>query len=256
MLDLKTIAKRISVLSSGVEFARRRYAQLVMGSKPAEDIFRNFFCENKWGGTESFSGQGSNLSQTVIIRQQLPALCRELKIRSMLDIPCGDFNWMRQVDLGTIAYTGADIVSELIAHNNRYERPNTSFCNLNLLKHKLPKVDLIFCRDCLVHFSFQDAFTALRNVCNSDSTYLLTTTFASDRRNIDILTGSWHPLNLESPPFSFPPPLKLISEGCTQSGGAYSDKSLGLWNIVDIGSRFTKHSELPSRYFTNNEPLE
>lgn len=26
----------------------------------------------------------------------------------MLGLPSGDFNWMRQVDLGTVAYTGAD----------------------------------------------------------------------------------------------------------------------------------------------------
>jgi hypothetical protein len=256
MLDLKTIAKRIPGLQSGLDFARRRYAQLVMGSKPAEDLFTNFFCENKWGGTESFSGQGSDLFQTAVIRRQLPALCRELKIRSMLDIPCGDFNWMQHVDLGTIAYTGADIVSELIAHNSRYELPNTRFCNLNLLKHKLPKVDLIFCRDCLVHFSFRDAFAALHNVCESGSTYLLTTTFASDRRNQDIPTGSWHPLNLESLPFSFPPPIKLINEGCTQSSGAYSDKSLGLWNIADIGSRFTAHPKLRPLSSTDNEPFK
>jgi hypothetical protein len=256
MLDIKTIAERIPGLRSGIDFARRRYAQLVMESIPAEDIFTNFFRENKWGGTESFSGEGSNLFQTAVIRQQLPTLFREIDIRSMLDIPCGDFNWMQHVDLGTIAYTGSDIVSELIAHNSRYALPNARFCNLNLLKHKLPTVDLIFCRDCLVHFSFRDAFAALRNICESGSAYLLTTTFANDRHNSDIPTGSWYPLNLESPPFSFPPPLKLINEGCTQSGGAYSDKSLGLWNVANIGSHFTMHRKIRPASPTDNEPFE
>ena len=240
MLDLKTMAKRIPGLRSAVGFARRRYAQLAMGSKPGVNIFTDVFRENKWGGIESFSGKGSDLLQTTVIRRQLPLLCREFEIRSMLDIPCGDFNWMKHVDLGTIAYTGADVVGDLIAHNSRYETSNTHFCSLNLLKHKLPKVDLVFCRDCLVHFSFRDSFAALRNICESGSTYLLTTTFTSHRRNHNIPTGSWHPLNLEYPPFSFPPPLKLINEECTQSDGTYMDKSLGLWNVADIGACLKK----------------
>jgi len=256
MLDLKTIAKRIPGLHSAFGFARRRYAVLALGSKPAEDIFTDVFRKNKWGGTESLSGKGSDLLQTTAIRQQLPALCREFDIRSMLDIPCGDFNWMKHVDLGTIAYTGADIVSDLIAHNSLYEMSNTRFRNLNLLKHKLPKVDLVFCRDCLVHFSFTDAFAALHNVYESGSTHLLTTTFTSHRRNHDIPTGSWRPLNLESPPFSFPPPLKLINERCTESGGTYSDKSLGLWTVADIGTYLKRYPELKLPSFTDTEACE
>ena len=36
----------------------------------------------------------------------------------MLDIPCGDFYWMKEVDLKDIEYIGADIVDELIKKNN------------------------------------------------------------------------------------------------------------------------------------------
>ena len=253
MLDLKAIAKRIPGLRGTLDLARRRYAQLAQGSKAAEAIFTDIFRENKWGGTESFSGKGSDLLQTAVIRRQLPMLCREFGIRSILDIPCGDFNWMKHVDLGSVAYTGADIVSDLIAHNSLEAISNTRFCTLDLLKHKLPKVDLVFCRDCLVHFSFKDTFTALRHVCDSGSVYLLTTSFTNHSRNHDIATGSWHPLNLEAAPFSFPPPLKLINEGCTES--LYVDKSLGLWNVADIESCFKTYRELRLS-FIDAEPLE
>lgn len=256
MLQLTTIAKRIPGLRSAFGFARRRYAEWALGPQPAEDIFRDVFRKNKWGGTESLSGKGSDLLQTSEIRQQLPMVCRELDIRTMLDIPCGDFNWMKHVDLGTITYIGADIVSDLIAHNSRNEMSNTRFCNLNLLKHKLPKVDLVFCRDCLVHFSFRDTFAALHNVCQSGSAYLLTTTFTGRRRNHDIPTGSWHPLNLQSPPFSFPPPLKLVNERCSESGGTYSDKSLGLWNVADIELCLQRHPELRLASFADAEGFE
>jgi hypothetical protein len=41
-------------------------------------------------------------------------------------------------------------------------------------------------------------------------------------------------LNLQLPPFNFPAPLRLIEENCTEDGGKYADKSLGLWRLSDL----------------------
>jgi hypothetical protein len=106
---------------------------------------------------------------------------------------------------------------------------------LTLFASKLPTVDLIFCRDCLVHFSFDDIRRALQNICRSGSAYLLTTTFTEQRQNQDIVTGQWRQLNLELEPFSLPKPLSLINEDCTEGEGKFADKSLGLWRIEEIG---------------------
>lgn len=126
-------------------------------------------------------------------------------ISTMLDIPCGDFHWMKHVDLNNTDYTGADIVEELIQGNiARYERDGIRFKHLNLINDKLPKVDLVFCRDCLMHFAFADIARALDNVCRSESKYFLTTTFVGKHKNRDISTGSWRPINLELPPFWVP----------------------------------------------------
>jgi hypothetical protein len=158
---------------------------------------------------------------------------KEFEIRSMLDLPCGDFYWMKHVDLQGIDYIGADIVSELITRNKQFESPHVSFEPLDLLSSRLPKVDMIFCRDCLVHLSFKDVFVALENIVRSGSGLLLTTTFPRHRRNYDIRTGGWRTLNLELAPFGLPKPLRVLEEGCTQPGG-YADKSLGLWRIADL----------------------
>lgn len=48
------------------------------------------------------------------------------------------------------------------------------------------------------------------------------------------MTGDWRPLNLERPPFNFPPPAELLAEGCTEAEGRFLDKSLGLWAIKDL----------------------
>jgi hypothetical protein len=153
----------------------------------------------------------------------------------MLDIPCGDFHWMNKVDLTNIEYTGADIVKELIERNiKEYGRDGVHFQHLNLIKDKLPRVDLVFCRDCLVHLSFADIFLALDNVCTCDADYILTTTFTDRKDNYDIVTGHWRVLNLERAPFMLPEPLTIINEGCMEGGGGFQDKALGLWRIADI----------------------
>jgi SAM-dependent methyltransferase len=203
------------------------------GPHSAEDVFTDIFHHNGWRGTDSVSGTGSDLAQTRRVVARLPALLAELEVRSVLDVPCGDFFWMSQVDLAGVRYTGGDIVRELVERNRRYESPNVRFEALDLLGGPLPPADLVLCRDCLVHFSFADVFRALGNLCASGGKYLLTTTFPRHRQNRDIVTGRWRTLNLERAPFHFPPPLKALEEGCTERKD-YADKSLGLWRLDDL----------------------
>jgi hypothetical protein len=199
-----------------------------------EEIFTHIYRNNTWGSEASFSGTGSDEQQTQGIAAELPKLFAEFGIQSMLDVPCGDFHWMKSVDLQGVAYIGGDIVEEMIAKNDRYRTPGIFFIKLNLLADQLPKADLVFCRDCLVHFSFDDVLKALRNIAASGSKYLLTTTFTARNENRSIATGQWRPLNLQCEPIGLPPPLKLIVEGCTELDGEFPDKSLGLWKIDDI----------------------
>ena len=235
MRYLKQVVKQIPGVRSAYHFAVTQYELFNLRRRTAEYVFTDIYRGNKWEGTSSLSGIGSDLAQTRVVRNELPAVCREFAIHTMLDIPCGDFHWMKHVDLESIDYTGADIVADMVRADRQYEASNVHFCKLNLIGDKLPKVDLVFCRDCLVHLCFRDTFIALRNICNSGSTYLLTTTFTSRSHNRDIVTGQWRTLNLEVTPFRFPRPLKTINEKYTQEDGAYSDKCLGLWRVKDIG---------------------
>ena len=178
------------------------------------------------------SGPGSDLAATQVLRGELPDLLRSLSVRSMLDVPCGDFVWMRHVDLGSIRYIGADIIDEHVAsHQKAFSSARRTFVALDLVTAKLPEVDLIFCRDCLPHFSYQLLWRALRNIKRARARYLLTTTFPEHSTNKDIITGSWRPLNLCAPPFNFPPPLRLLNEGHRPP---YADKSLGLWELQKL----------------------
>jgi SAM-dependent methyltransferase len=202
---------------------------------PHERVFAEIHRHNAWGSDESRSGTGSTLAQTRAVRAALPALLRRLGATSMLDLPCGDFNWMAHVPLDGVRYVGADVVPELVARNAaRFAAPGRSFAALDLCASDLPAVDVVFCRDCLVHLSYDAIRAAIRNLKRSGSRYLLTTTFTGPRENRDIATGDWRPLALTAAPFHFPPPLALLDEECTEDGGIWPDKSLGLWALGDI----------------------
>lgn len=237
----REIVRKILVIPFMYDVLRDQYRSYRLSLKNTEDVFTDIFKKNAWRGRDSVSGRGSDVDQTRIITREIPTLLNALNTSTMLDIPCGDFHWMNGVDLKNIDYTGADIVKELIEKNNtKYTRRGIRFECLNLIKDKLPQVDVIFCRDCLVHLSFADIGLALGNICDSQSEYLLTTTFVDRKDNRDILTGRWRPLNLELAPFLFPKPIKIITEGCTEKSGTLSDKSLGLWKIADIRESLTK----------------
>ena len=204
-------------------------------NQSTKETFTKIAGNNAWLASESVSGIGSSLQQTAEITTQLPAVLKSLQVERLLDLPCGDFNWMQKVDLSGIHYTGADIVEHLITSNQqKYANKNNTFITLDLLKDDISAYDLIFCRDCLVHLSFADIQKAIANIQKSGSKYLMTTTFPAQTTNEDIITGGWRPIHLEKAPFDFPKPLYLLNERCTEMEGAFADKSLGIWEIATL----------------------
>lgn len=200
-----------------------------------EKVFTDYFKNNSWNGKESVSGPGSDYDQVKFLIPELEILLQDLNIKTMLDAPCGDFNWMRRVDLSKIKYLGVDIVEDLIGKNNKkYRKTNVSFKQMDIVKDKIPKVDLIMVRDCFVHLPNSDIFSATKNIKNSESKYLLTTNFfwQSFENNKDIRVGGWRRIDFTSKPFNFPYPEKIIIEGNNQSNDR--DKTMSLWKIKDL----------------------
>jgi len=202
--------------------------------------FSRIYRGGDFKGRESRSGEGSGTEQTRLIRSALPELFKKYNVKSLLDAPCGDFFWMRFVDLSGIEYIGADIVEEAVEKNiSEFGQNGCRFEVMDVVRVKPPQVDMIFCRDLLVHLSLDDGRKVIGNFKNSGSKYLLTTTFTDRTSNIydiKIRPGEvfWRPLNLEKPPFSFGAPVEIINEGCTEGDGLYGDKSLALWCLADI----------------------
>lgn len=218
----------------------RGFFTFMMRRSSTEKIFARIYARNAWGDVESRSGAGSSLARTQLLRPELTRLLLDLCVGSILDLPCGDFNWMRATELPGIVYLGADIVTPLIARNNLlYASPGRGFLRLDMLSDALPKADLILCRDGLVHLSFFDIARALTRMQEAGATYLLATTFTAHDRNRDIVTGEWRPLNLDLPPFRFPAPIKTLADG-PRPDGTHPDKALALYRFADLSDRVLK----------------
>lgn len=201
-----------------------------------EDVFTSIYSKNSWGNNDSVSGVGSSLKHTKKIIPQLNELIDKLKITSLLDLPCGDFNWIKNIDLSKVNYLGADIVPEIITVNKKkHEQDFIKFQKINLITDKLKSFDAILIRDCFVHFSYLDIKKSLKNIKDSKSEYLITTTFTKQAINYDITTGDWRPINLEKVPFNFPPPIMLIKEQYNPNfKKEFRGKSLGIWKISEL----------------------
>lgn len=225
------IISNITLTLSRTEVER----MILSGKHTPSELFNNMYFVNYWCGDESVSGGGSTLASTEIIRKELPKIIQTLDIKSLLDAPCGDFNWMKTLNLPIEKYYGADIIQDLIANNKRhYQNERNNFYCLDLITDALPQADLILCRDCLAHLSLDNAFAVIKNFKRSGAKYLLATTHIATRINKNINTGETSPYNLQLSPFNFPTPMLLVEETSAEDHSRTSRKSLGLWRLEDI----------------------
>ena len=179
------------------------------------------------GHVETVNGPGSTYLATQEIRAAMPYIIDKYDIRSILDAPCGEWNWMQHVNLTGITYIGWD-VDPVSIKRNRAKWPQHTWEHINLLNTtwSLPNVDLILCRDFFLHLPNRYINVVLRKFRNSGSDYLLTTNWpgADNKRVCDLEGGEddrpgyyCQPVDLDAEPFSLGPRLESFVED-TKSG--------------------------------------
>ena len=201
--------------------------------------FQRIHDGNLWGAEKSTSGLGSELDATAVLREELPRLLARLGIASLLDAPCGDAGWINQSSLGA-PYVGIDIVPDLVERLRARAAAGDiggDYHLADITRDPLPRCDAILCRDCLVHLSFANIERAVANFRRSGATWLIATTFPQWQTNGDCEDGDWRALNFEHAPFDWGAPVELLNENCTEAGGGWRDKSLGVWRLSEIPSR-------------------
>ena len=201
--------------------------------------FRRIHETNMWGAVASTSGLGSEMEATAVLRAELPRLFRKFGVTSLLDAPCGDAGWINNADLG-VRIVGADIVAALVDSLQARAVAGEikgEYHLADITRDPLPRCDAVLCRDALVHLSFANIERAVANFKASGAAWLIATTFPDWQTNHDCEDGDWRALNFEMKPFSWGPPVELVNENCTEAGGGWRDKSLGVWRLAEIGWR-------------------
>ena len=232
--------RRTAFFTACIDFARKTLpspvlvwlrSQMVRNLKGTpREVFTEIYRRNIWGYQETVSGGGSTLHYTEKVRQTLPGLLADLNIGTMLDLPCGDFHWLSEIELPVAHYIGADIVPHLVqATRIRYGRPDREFRTIDLCNDPLPKADLLMCRDCFIHLSEDMIARGIDNILRSDIKYLLTTTYP-EGENRAIHSGNWFTLNLCAPPYNFPPPVRALEDWVPP----FDRRQLALWEIDSL----------------------
>lgn len=226
------VRKVIRVSSLVPKAVRRRLVNTWIALRiNKEKLFTEYYKNNSWKSEESRSGVGSTEEHTERLRSQLPKFFKDYNVLTLFDAPCGDFNWFRHVPRGGLKYIGADIVRPLVERNcNLYGDIDTKFMHFDIRRDSVPCADIWMCRDALFHFSNADIFLTLRNFVESDIPFILTTTFPDCVRNVDIPTGSFRLLNLETAPFDLEPPVYVIID----SVETWQRRLLGLWTQKQV----------------------
>ena len=213
---------------------RRRVARGFPGDRhlrrDVAETFRDAYRTGGWvhaAGQESRSGIGSSVAVTAGLLPAIRNAMHRLGDASLVDVGCGDWNWMRR-EAVDFAYTGIDIVPDVIEENRRHERPGVSFAVCDAIAGPVPAADMALCREVLFHLSFADARAVVRNVAAA-ARHLVATTDLDIRFNADIQSGDFRRLNLLRPPFSFPAPLALVPDG-----GLVPARYLGIWDTAAL----------------------
>ena len=208
--------------------------------KKLEGVFTSVYQENLWGDDSSVSGPGSSLEQTGVIRERIIELIGKYNIKTIVDAPCGDFFWMKEVvnkTSGSInLYIGVDIVEELVLNNQtKYGSDKIEFLNMNLTHQIVPEADLIICRDCFLHLSYRNIYNILNNFKLSGADYILASTYTRHKnKNVYKFSVEGRAINLELFPFQIKNQLVSVNEDYHGQNEEYNDKSLNLIRVESI----------------------
>ncbi len=183
----------------------------MLKKKKLSDRFSYIYKKNYWDDLESVSGPGSSFKNSKKITKMLKNIIIKYKIKKIIDAPCGDCNWIKELfNNKKLEYLGVDIVPDLVKKNqSKFKKyKNVNFKILDITSAKLPKTDLIICRDFLFHLSFNDGKKFLKNLYKSDFKYLITSSHSNGTKNNfenikDIESGDFRIINIFKKPYNF-----------------------------------------------------
>jgi SAM-dependent methyltransferase len=183
-----------------------------------KEVFRRTYKENVWGGSngEFNSGWGTTTLTAKRYIDEVASFIKGHQVSKILDIGCGDFRIMGQVlaqlDNQSVDYTGADIVDELIDHNNAtHGNSHVRFICVDASEDSLPDADMVTIRQILQHLSNAQVASILKKL-NKYKYVLITELLPSSPKaipNLDKLAGPHDRTSFNSGVFIDLPPFNV-----------------------------------------------
>ena len=187
-------------------------------------VFTSIFKSRHWVQKSSLaennisvSGHGSNINtdQSKNLIKCLLNFFDKYQIKSVLDMPCGDFLWMNEImkKNNVLKYLGIDIVDEIIKNNTKlYENEKIKFKTFDIINFKtVENFDLVLMRDFFIHNRNSDIKQILINLKHMNIKY-----FAFENYNIlkntDVTTGKHRKINLKLQPFNLGEPIYYFKD--------------------------------------------
>jgi SAM-dependent methyltransferase len=212
-----------------------------MNTNDSHQVFSNIYVDRKWGSS-SRSGPGSEPHCTRKYRRLISRVLKDLRIRSVVDLGCGDWSFSRDIDWTGVAYTGVDVVPELIGNlNNAHGKDGVRFICTDLTRAEPPEADLVIIKDVLQHLpnhSVLEFLAKLRRfhyaLMTNDCQRRYRTGWRNlwrprviDCPNIDTTLGGWRLLRLRERPFQLP--AKELMRFDVRHGTVVDTKEVLLW---------------------------
>jgi SAM-dependent methyltransferase len=162
-----------------------------------EQVFSKIYREDEWRG----SGDGSSAEATREYRYFLEAFLRINRVRSVLDVGCGDWRFSRYVPWEGVQYLGMEVVPAVVEANTRkFAADNVRFVCADARTADLPPADLLLMKDVLQHWTNAEIKQFLPKVA-AYRFALITNTTNRVEVNRNCATGDFRYLDLTRPPF-------------------------------------------------------
>ena len=165
-------------------------------------------------GWNAVSGFGSAVETQRPLLTFLPGWLAKNGIRSMTEASSGHWasGWQRHVRWPRIDYVGADVLKSIVDANSRLLQDNANFGlasahfeRVNMVTTVLPKADLLFSKDTIIHFSLRRIESLLRLsviVCPPRFKHVLFVHEPLKGDNVEIEgVDQHHAINLRAAPF-------------------------------------------------------
>ena len=216
-------------------FVNNFFSKLINKKKLNKIIFNSIYKSNHWNKSkkfnsqnQSFSGPGSipNSNQTNNLIFELREFFKNNNIKKVLDAPCGDCAWIKELFNKNIEYTGIDIVEDLINDNlNKFkDYKNIKFYCKDLTEsNEFNNFDFVLLRDFFIHLPLETIKKILKDLNESNCKYFAFNNYESVELNKQISIGQHRKINILNKPFFFKKPDFKILEINNEN---FSDKDI------------------------------